>query len=217
MFYSWLLCTFLLKVTCTKTAVWKLGAIMNEDKTSSRVDSTWLKNSHKDVFSGLICGLRTGAGMDCGGMNPESGTCPTGYNYNAWLISKTGTGVMKFCSKQGTNSNIGPVGAICGLNVGAGGQKCGDRDTWSQGCPDGYARYEWLVDWGSGRMAWCYKVQHGIEDQPGTICGMQTNGGDTGPTCNGYQPGRGSCPHGYYLVTWRVSFGNGYWSFCVKN
>ena len=169
------------------------------------------------VFSGLICGLRTGAGTDCGQVNPESGTCPSNYTYNTWAISKTGTGVMKFCSKLGTDTRTGLVGTICGLTVGPGGPKCGERDPWSEGCPDGYARYEWLVDWGRGRTTWCYKAQEGIADQSGTICGMQTNNGDTGHTCNGYHPARGSCPSDYYLVTWRVSFGDGYWSFCVKN
>ena len=169
------------------------------------------------VFSGLICGFRTGAGTNCGHVNPESGTCPPNYTYNVWSIGKTGTGMMKFCSKLGADTTVGPVGTLCGLTVGSGGPKCGGRDPWSEGCPDGYERYEWLVSWGRGRTAWCYKTQEGIEDQSGTICGMQTNGGSTGQTCNGFQPARGSCPPGYYLVTWRVNFGNSYWSFCVKN
>ena len=64
-------------------------------------------------------------------------------------------------------------------------------------------------------MDWCYKSVNGIEDLPGTVCGMQT--GDTGPTCNGYFPGRGACPSGYRLEQWRVDFGNGIWSLCIKN
>lgn len=168
------------------------------------------------VFSGLICGLRTGAGHDCGQVNPETNTCVSGYAYNIWDIGQTGTGRMKFCSKQNADRSVGMVGTICGLTVGRGGPKCGERDPFSEGCPDGYSRYEWWVRWGRGHMVWCYKTKEGMDDLPGTICGLQTNNGDTGPTCDGYQPGRGSCPSGYYLVTWNVSFGNNYLSFCVK-
>jgi MAC/Perforin domain len=166
--------------------------------------------------SGLICGLRTGAGTNCGQINPDSGTCPSGYNSDTWLIGETGTGVMRFCSKKTTDTNTGLVGTICGLTTGSGGPKCGGLDPWSEGCPDGYARYEWIVQWGSQRTAWCYKIKEGIADQSGTICGMQTNNGDTGYTCNGYYPARGSCPSDYYLVTRSVTFGDGSWSFCVK-
>ncbi|CAF3549470.1 unnamed protein product [Rotaria sp. Silwood1] len=88
-------------------------------------------------LNGLICGLHAGAGTDCGQVNPEDDTCPSGYSYNAWPISKTGTGVMKFCSKLDTNTNVGQVGTICGLTLGPGGPKCGQRDPWSEGCPDG--------------------------------------------------------------------------------
>lgn len=208
-------CTSPLNGECVPTGYFRFGQCKCKPGWSGVSCSNIV--ARPNVLSGLICGLRTGAGMDCGGINPESGKCPNGYNRDAWLIGKTGTGVMSFCYKSNTDTNIGPVGTICGLTVGPNGQRCGGRDPWSEGCPDGYARYEWWVRWGNhGSMIWCFKVQEGLEDQSGTICGMQVNNGATGVTCSGYQPARGSCPPGYYVVTWLVSFGNGYWSFCVK-
>lgn len=169
----------------------------------------------QNILQGTICGLRTGAGMDCDTINPLDG-CPAGYSRNEWAISKTGTGRMQFCSKDGTDTLQGRIGTICGFATGGTGYPCGGLNPFSDGCPAGYQQYQWLTDWGSGITAWCYKTNATLDDLPGTLCGMQTNDGLTGPTCQGYYPARGSCPSGYTLLTWAVSFGNGRWSFCFK-
>jgi hypothetical protein len=169
----------------------------------------------QDILQGTICGLRTGVGMDCEGVNPLNG-CPAGYSRHEWDIGKTGTGYMQFCSKDGTDILEGKSGTICGIATGGITYPCGGKNPYSDGCPTGYQQYQWYVRWGSGIMAWCYKTNATLDDLPGTMCGMQTNGGVTGPTCQGYYPARGSCPPGYALQQWRVSFGDGWWSFCFK-
>jgi hypothetical protein len=169
----------------------------------------------QDILQGTICGLRTGAGVDCEGVNPLNG-CPAGYSRDEWLIGKTGTGRMQFCSKTMTDKLQGKTGTICGIATGTAAYPCGNKNPFSEGCPTGYQQYQWFVNWGSGIMAWCYKTDPTLDDLPGTMCGMQTNGGRTGPTCQGYYPGRGSCPSGYILHQWRVDIGDSWWSFCFK-
>ncbi|CAF1117142.1 unnamed protein product [Adineta steineri] len=73
-----------------------------------------------------------------------------------------------------------------------------------------------FTSWGSGLAAWCSKVDSTIADLPGTVCGMQTNFDQTGVSCGGYSPGRGSCPPGYAVNNWVVDFGNKFWSWCYK-
>ena len=140
----------------------------------------------QDASQGTICGLRTGAGVDCEGLNPLH-SCPTGYSRHNWNIGRTGTGYMQFCSKDATNKVQSKTGTVCGIATYTSGAAypCGGRNPLSDGCPNGYQRYEWWVAWGSGRTAWCYKTNVTLDDLPGTMCGMQTNGG-LGPTCQGY-------------------------------
>ncbi|CAF0977751.1 unnamed protein product [Adineta ricciae] len=125
-------------------------------------------------------------------------------------------------------------GPICGLKTGA-GNDCADVDT-NRGCPQNYIHNTWNIGkTGTGVMAFCGKR---TTDKNvgfiGTICGLATGSaiircggrnpysepcptGYTGPTCNGYFPDRGACPSGCRLEQWRVDFGNGIWSFCIKN
>ncbi|CAF3864171.1 unnamed protein product, partial [Rotaria sp. Silwood1] len=65
---------------------------------------------------------------NCDGINLEIDTCSTRYGYNIWLIGKTGTGAISFCSKIDADTKVGLFGAICGLAVRAGEQKYGERD-----------------------------------------------------------------------------------------
>ncbi|CAF1440258.1 unnamed protein product [Rotaria sordida] len=127
-----------------------------------------------------------------------------------------GSGLMQFCSKDDTDKLQGKTGTICGIAQDSSGYPCGGKNPFSDGCPTGYQQYQWLSSWGSGIVAWCYKINATLDDLPGTICGMQTNGGLTGPTCQGYYPARGSCPSGYVLQQWNVNFGDNRWSFCFK-
>ncbi|CAF3548227.1 unnamed protein product [Rotaria sp. Silwood1] len=144
-------CTSPLNGECVSTAYFRFGLCQCKPVWSGISCSNQLPKPN--VFSGLICGLRTSTGVDCGGINPESGTCPADYAHDAWFIGKTGIDVMSFCYKSKTDTSFDRIGTICGLTVGSGGQKCGGQDPWSEDCPDGYAMYEWLVQWSNnGRM-----------------------------------------------------------------
>lgn len=49
----------------------------------------------------------------------------------------------------------------------------------------------------------------------GTLCGLMTNDGRSGVTCQGYNP-LVSCPEGYTQQVWKVASGNGSMGFCAK-
>ncbi|CAF1325661.1 unnamed protein product [Didymodactylos carnosus] len=164
-----------------------------------------------DILSGTICGFRFGGGTDCDGVDPRSG-CPSGYTGSMWLIGKTGSGVWNFSSKSDTDKEIAKNGTICGIF----GTPCGGKNPLSDGCPTGYARYEWLTEWGNGRTAFCYKTDPNVIDASGTMCGLEINGGN-GAACNGYHPTHGGCPPGFHLVQWLVDFGDSHIAFCVKD
>ncbi|CAF1117129.1 unnamed protein product [Adineta steineri] len=120
-------------------------------------------------------------------------------------------------------------GTICGLRTGL-GTNCNGQNPL-EGCPGGFIRQNWpFGKTGTGFLqfcatsdgnnvqpaAWCSKVDSTIADLPGTVCGMQTNFDQTGVSCGGYSPGRGSCPPGYAVNHWVVDFGNKFWSWCYK-
>ena len=52
--------------------------------------------------------------------------------------------------------------------------------------------------------------------QQGTICGLMTNRGSAGVTCQGYNP-LSACPPGYVRQIWTVSFGDNLMGFCAKS
>jgi hypothetical protein len=104
--------------------------------------------------------------------------------------------------------------------------------------PDGNGNYIWQAEggvarydstggcsvagtlrWNGSAMQYCDggNWQNFGSVPSGTICGMQTNGDNFGARCEGYSPYDSQCPPGYWLNVWRVSFGNGWFMFCVKD
>ncbi|CAF1180588.1 unnamed protein product [Adineta steineri] len=182
---------------------------------ASTILTSYKLTAASEVLQGTICGLRTGLGTNCNGQNPLEG-CPGGFIRQNWPFGKTGTGFLQFCAtSDGNNVQPGKPGTVCGLVTGFLGNLCGGINPFL-GCPAGYERYLWFTSWGSGLAAWCSKVDSTIADLPGTVCGMQTNFDQTGVSCGGYSPGRGSCPPGYGVNHWVVDFGNKFWSWCYK-
>jgi hypothetical protein len=147
------------------------------------------------VLSGTLCGYRDN--ISCDALNP-SYQCPIGWQ----------TTQYKYCEKSTTKNDTSPVGTICGYNLHGLTVLCNGRNPYSDACPKGYAR--------SPDSMFCYKTDASIDDLPGTLCGLMRKYqcyGLGGPfpgssatilidvSCDGYFPGRASCPPGYTLRT----------------
>jgi hypothetical protein len=146
------------------------------------------------VLSGTLCG--SDQYISCSGAIPKLG-CPSGWQGTQWF----------HCSKASTNSETGRAGTVCGYYVGNLTVLCNGRNPYSDACPQGYQRHL------QKPATFCYKTDSIRDDLPGTLCGMQVRvytdwklessvwSTVTEVTCDGYYPGRGSCPPNYVLKT----------------
>lgn len=146
------------------------------------------------VLSGTLCGLADS--LTCGGQDPRS-NCPWNWGYTNWL----------HCSKRSSDISTSPTGTVCGYRVGTVKVLCADRDPYSDACPQGYQRQQKTYE------TFCYKTDPYRDDLPGTMCGIEVKGITdwvlasstwsilANIPCDGYYPGRGSCPPGYSVQT----------------
>ena len=154
---------------------------------------------------------------------------------------KTATAVLALSFVcQCTPAEANPViGQPCTMSDGITTTMSGNQQEGVIQCiPDGNGNYAWQAEggvarydgtggcsvagtlrWNGSAMQYCDggNWQNFGSVPSGTICGMQTNGDNFGARCEGYSPYDSQCPPGYWLNVWRVSFGNGWFMFCVKD
>ncbi|UJR17969.1 hypothetical protein I4U23_004868 [Adineta vaga] len=181
--------------SCQDTGYFQFGECQCQDGWSGIDCSKKVDEKPKpSVLSGTLCGSEVN--LTCGSVYPNI-SCPGGWQDTKW----------SHCSKTSTDSVPSLTGTICGYQVGNLTVLCDGRNPYSDACPKGYQRYQ------KAPRTFCYKTDSIRDDLPGTMCGMQVRvftewklessswSTVTEITCDGYYPGRGSCPPSYELRT----------------
>ncbi|CAF1284546.1 unnamed protein product [Adineta ricciae] len=181
---------------CQDTGYFQFGECQCQNGWSGLDCSKKVEEKPKPlVLSGTLCGTNTS--LACGDAGLNSG-CPAGWQVNQWY----------HCSKVATDRQPSLVGTVCGYRAGNLTVLCNGRNPYSDACPVGYQRHQQTP------ATFCYKTNASTDDLSGTICGMQvmeyTDWKISSSywsivseiTCDGYYPGRGSCPPDYiwYII-----------------
>ncbi|CAF1383849.1 unnamed protein product [Adineta steineri] len=179
--------------SCQDTGFFQFGECKCHDGWSGIDCSKKVEEKPKPmVFSGTLCG--NNISLACGSAVPRLG-CPGDWQDSKWY----------HCSKTITDKQPSLAGTICGYQVGNLTVLCDGRNPYSDACPQDYQRHQ------QSPAIFCYKTNSMRDDLPGTMCGIQVRvytdwkisssywSTVTEITCDGYYPGRESCPPDYKL------------------
>ena len=181
-------------------------------------DCTVPMSQTNKVLHGTVCGFdRSFLKVPCKGFTPHVDGCPPGWIQKYWNTDLT------ICYKNGTSATKPAIGTLCGLyviydnlnyqsDIRCNGSSLSDAPSYT--CPSLYQKMTALKGSRPYRNSVCAS-ENAPQDLPGTICGMQIEGTNDGPTCDGFNPGVRKCPPEYSVQ--RTMFNDMGYLICVKN
>ena len=183
--------------SCNDTGNFQLGQCQCQNGWSGDDCSKRVTEKPKPLVpSGTLCGHS--GGVVCEDAS-SSRSCPWGWHGTGW----------SHCMKTNSDTQRSPTGTICGYVTGSLVVLCDGRHPYTEPCPLGYQNYN------EPTIRFCYKMDSSREDLPGTMCGIHVEtytewklessywSTITDLPCDGYYPGRGSCPPNYRVRTGR--------------